>query len=121
MGCKRSPKCGWASPHSFYDCGTSGGSDPSGKYPKACSAVKKDSGTPDKGTTTPDKSTTTPDKAVPDQGKQDTGWLPPDSGKKEEPEDEGGCSSCSVGSTTPPSLPLMLLVLGALFFVRRRG
>ncbi len=119
MDCKSSPKCGWDATNSFYDCGTKGTGDPSGKYPMKCSAVKKDQGVPDKGATTADKGK--PDLPTPDLGKQDKGWMPPDGGDTPKDEDdEGGCSSCSTAGGATPSLPLMLLVLGALIFVRRR-
>ena len=48
LDCTSSPKCGWDSSMSYYDCGTSGGSDPSGKSPKACKA-SADGGTKDSG------------------------------------------------------------------------
>lgn len=35
LSCSSNPYCGWTS-LGYYDCGTSGGSDPSGKYPKLC-------------------------------------------------------------------------------------
>jgi hypothetical protein len=34
--CASSPSCGWDSTSGYYDCGTAGGSDPSGYYAKAC-------------------------------------------------------------------------------------
>jgi hypothetical protein len=36
--CNKAPLCGWktAGAHSFYDCGTGGKADPSGKLPKKC-------------------------------------------------------------------------------------
>jgi len=37
IDCTSLPSCGWDSSSSFYDCLTSGGSDPSGTYPKSCS------------------------------------------------------------------------------------
>ena len=120
MDCTQSPKCGWDATNAFYDCGTSGSAEPSGKYPMACSAVKQDQGVPDQAAPTPD--TGKPDLAAPDQGKQDKGWLPPDGGKTDPgDDDEGGCGSCSTGGGATPSLPAMLLVLGALLFVRRRS
>ena len=111
-------KCGWSTTNGFYDCGTTTAADPSGKHPRSCGAVKPDQGTPDKGAldTSATDTKTTDQKA----GKQDTGWLPPDSGKKGDEDDEGGCGSCSVGSTNSPSLPLLLLVMGAVVFSRRR-
>ena len=48
LDCTSSPKCGWDSMVKYYDCGTSGGSDPSGKNPKACKA-SADGGTKDSG------------------------------------------------------------------------
>ena len=52
MSCSSSPSCGWDKSFSYYDCGTAGGSDPSGKYPKSCSATPPDLGpTPDTGLT----------------------------------------------------------------------
>ena len=36
IDCTTLPSCGWDSASSFYDCLTSGGSDPSGTYPKSC-------------------------------------------------------------------------------------
>ncbi len=52
MDCSKSPKCGWDTSFSYYDCGTSGASDPSGKFPKSCSATPPDLGpTPDAGAT----------------------------------------------------------------------
>ena len=120
MDCSKNPKCGWSTANSFYDCGTAGTSDPAGKYPIKCGATAADMGTPDK--SAPDKTVTT-DSAAPDQtvATPDTGSPKKDASKKEEEEPEEG-SSCSVGTSTPTgSLPLMmLLVLGALIFVRRR-
>jgi hypothetical protein len=34
--CSISPKCGWNAAKKWYDCGTAGGADPSGTFPKAC-------------------------------------------------------------------------------------
>ena len=34
--CGNQPQCGWDSQNKFYNCGTNGGADPSGKYPKNC-------------------------------------------------------------------------------------
>jgi len=36
INCGNQPQCGWDSQNKFYNCGTNGGSDPSGKYPKDC-------------------------------------------------------------------------------------
>jgi hypothetical protein len=36
MNCGGNPSCGWNSQAGFYDCGTGGGGDPSGTFPKAC-------------------------------------------------------------------------------------
>ena len=70
IDCAKSPKCGWESTFSYYDCGTSGGSDPKGKYPKSCSgkpgdmdpptdATKDTSVAKDTGGTTPDGGSST--------------------------------------------------------------
>jgi len=34
--CTQDPKCGWDSKNSYYNCGTMGGADPSGQFPKKC-------------------------------------------------------------------------------------
>ena len=36
LDCAANPNCGWSSSAGVYDCGTSGGSDPSGKFAKTC-------------------------------------------------------------------------------------
>jgi agmatine/peptidylarginine deiminase len=36
FNCSSMPSCGWQAQNSFYDCGTAGAADPSGKNPKAC-------------------------------------------------------------------------------------
>ncbi len=36
MNCSSDPHCGWNASQGFYDCGTSGGADPSGQNPKSC-------------------------------------------------------------------------------------
>ena len=36
VDCSGNPSCGWVAQGSFYDCGTAGGSDPSGQNPKSC-------------------------------------------------------------------------------------
>jgi len=59
------PKCGWNSSSAFYDCGTSGGSDPKGKHPKTCPGKGPDSGPPD--SAPPDSAP--PDAAPPDMPK----------------------------------------------------
>jgi MYXO-CTERM domain-containing protein len=41
--------CGWNAAKGLYDCGTSGGSDPKGVFPKSCAAVMGDAGIPDLG------------------------------------------------------------------------
>ena len=50
LDCSSNPKCGWDSTYDYYDCGTSGGSDPKGKYSKTCGVKPLDMGAlPDKG------------------------------------------------------------------------
>ncbi len=44
--CSGKPKCGWNNAQKKYGCGTSGGSDPGGKFPKSCTAYLPDIGTP---------------------------------------------------------------------------
>jgi V8-like Glu-specific endopeptidase len=39
LDCGGNPTCGWNGQAGFYDCGTSGGSDPSGTFAKACGAT----------------------------------------------------------------------------------
>jgi hypothetical protein len=34
--CQNNPQCGWNHEHHYYDCGTPGNPDPSGKFPKDC-------------------------------------------------------------------------------------
>lgn len=36
MDCTGSPACGWETQSGFYNCGTDGGADPAGNYPKTC-------------------------------------------------------------------------------------
>jgi len=36
IDCSKGPECGWNAQASYYDCGTEGGEDPSGKNPKNC-------------------------------------------------------------------------------------
>ncbi len=36
LDCSKNPSCGWSSAGGFYDCGTSGISDPGGTYSKTC-------------------------------------------------------------------------------------
>ncbi len=55
----KSPKCGWDASYGWYNCGTAGGADPSGKVLKACpGTVVPDMALPD---------VALPDKALPDQ------------------------------------------------------
>ena len=56
--CTSSPKCGWDASSSFYDCGTKGAADPSGKHPLSCTGAAVDAGPVD----------ATPDTAKPDLG-----------------------------------------------------
>ena len=36
LDCSENPSCGWSPEYSYYDCGTTGGQDPSGANPKSC-------------------------------------------------------------------------------------
>jgi MYXO-CTERM domain-containing protein len=38
MSCQSKPQCGWSSSLKKYTCGTSGGKDPGGKFPKSCAS-----------------------------------------------------------------------------------
>jgi len=62
----KNPKCGWDATYGWYNCGTKGAGDPSGKLPKACPGTAADAG-PDKAL--PDKAL--PDKALPDKAVPD--------------------------------------------------
>lgn len=42
--CQADPKCGWDSAKGEHACGTSGGADPSGKYPLSCAGYEFDGG-----------------------------------------------------------------------------
>jgi agmatine deiminase len=126
MDCTSSPSCGWDSSYSYYDCGTSGTADPSGKNPMACSGTKTDSGTPksDKGTTA-DKST------IDQSGKADQSAVFFDgsstSDKSVVKQDGGGKTggdgcSCNIGTEGSSSaLSLLLLGLGVVIVVRSRS
>ena len=98
------PKCGWDTSKSFYTCGTSGLSDPAGKYPKACGGTtKQDSGSVimiDKGGSTPKK----------DLG----GNINPV--KK----DDSGSCSLAASSASPSGLTLTLILLALALRRRRR-
>jgi hypothetical protein len=37
IDCNQNPSCGWSAEGGYYDCGTTGGADPSGMNPKVCS------------------------------------------------------------------------------------
>ena len=39
VDCTNNQKCGWHTQNKFYDCGTNGGVDPSGSFPKDCGGV----------------------------------------------------------------------------------
>lgn len=38
LDCSNSPSCGWEAEAQYYNCGTTGGGDPSGQHPKNCTA-----------------------------------------------------------------------------------
>jgi MYXO-CTERM domain-containing protein len=44
LSCATSPLCGWNGGGGFYDCGTAGQSDPSGKHPIVCAMPLSDAG-----------------------------------------------------------------------------
>jgi MYXO-CTERM domain-containing protein len=61
------PKCGWSDTNHYYTCGTAGGDDPSGTYPRLCTQL------PDGGIPDPDSGT-----------KKDTGGTTKDAGTKKD-------------------------------------
>jgi agmatine deiminase len=119
LSCAKNPKCGWDSKNGWYDCGTSGESDPSGTSSKVCS------GSYDLGVreASPSKDRGAPESVASLEG----GSLDGRHGSegKEPAAVDRGCS-CSIGSdrtegvpsSTGPLAPL-LLVLG--LAVRLRG
>jgi agmatine deiminase len=63
--CAAFPACGWNPSQGYYECGTTGAADPSGTYPKSCTAPTADAGvTPDNGAPGVDAGTPA-DSAVP--------------------------------------------------------
>ena len=44
LDCQSNLHCGWNPKGGYYDCGTDGKADPSGKHPRACGGVLGDSG-----------------------------------------------------------------------------
>jgi hypothetical protein len=44
ISCARNQTCGWRRANAIYNCGTEGGSDPSGVYPRECPAGLPDGG-----------------------------------------------------------------------------
>jgi agmatine deiminase len=133
--CAGDPQCGWDATNGWYDCGTAGGSDPSGTFPKSCIAVTDaavpdasvpdlftvDSDVPDQSPiadmSVPDLFTT--DTSAPDQSvAADTSPAQPDASDIDPDGDDDGCS-CHVGGS-PSLLPFPpLLLLGLLLLVIR--
>jgi MYXO-CTERM domain-containing protein len=64
IDCTQSPKCGWDPQNNYYDCGTAGAADPSGKNPQPCSGFFGDAGPPK----IPDKGAPQPCGAVSNEG-----------------------------------------------------
>jgi MYXO-CTERM domain-containing protein len=95
------PSCGW-NPTVGYTCGTAGGADPAGTYPKACGAITTDSGT-----TIKDLNTTA-DKSV---VKQDKGTTA---------KSDDGCTYGGPGPMQGALALLALIAVGALLVIRRR-
>ncbi len=44
LDCQSNLHCGWNAKGGYYDCGTDGKADPSGKYPRSCGAALGDAG-----------------------------------------------------------------------------
>jgi len=119
LDCSNSPSCGWQSSGNFYDCGTDGSADPSGKFPKSCSAAK-----PDGTVTTPDSKPAVVDQstAQPDQSTGTDGATKKDGGGDD---DDGDGCGCRVGQDrsgpSPVGMGLLLFGLAGLVLVRRRA
>jgi len=99
ISCGLNPRCGWMAMGQYYDCGTQGGSDPSGKLPRACPGSHPPEGVPD--------------------------FLPPREASVDEGVDAGdggggdGCTCAATGSAGGAIQLVLLLVLVA--WARRRA
>lgn len=118
LDCSQQPSCGWESQGNYYDCGTSGGADPSGSHPKACGGTSPDA-RPSQDLFTADTAPTQPDQSasVTDQSVVDGAVSGDGAGKG-----GGGCS-CRVGGASdsgPPNLVLFGLMAGLALTWRRR-
>ena len=145
--CASKPICGWDSSKKYYACGTKGGGDPSGKYPRSCNVVTgaADASVWD-GTVDQSKPDLVPvvdgppvDQELPDQSKPDQALpdlplpdralpdhplpdqplpdLQPDAGDDGDGEDGG----CSYSTSEPHRGSLgMLVLLGVMALVARR-
>ena len=125
IDCSGNPKCGWSASSSYYDCGTAGGADPSGKNPLKCGGATGDSG--------PAADSSAPDLASADQSAGDLpaadqavaqadGASGKDGGGGKKDDEDEGCSCTASGSSPTPASGLWLLLgLGAALLARRRG
>jgi MYXO-CTERM domain-containing protein len=114
VDCSGDPSCGWSPSLQGYECGTQGGEDPAGKYPKLCPGATPDIGVdlspPDAG---PDQQAR--DLEPSDQGAVDTG-----AGDGDSVDDDGcSCATAIPPRAGPPLLPLLGLLLLPLW--RRRS
>ena len=89
LDCSKDLKCGWESAGPYYDCGTAGTSDPSGKYPMICKAAPDAGPTPDGGPT-PDSG------PVSDGAAKDAGPIPDGAGKDVGPTPDGTTGSQTI-------------------------
>ena len=117
LDCSQNPSCGWSASLGGYECGTSGGTDPTGKFPRACPGFAPDGG-PDSGgadTGVPDSRPLLDSRPATDGADGGTSGDGGDDGGG------GGCGCSLAGKPRPlPALPLLgLLLLGAALIRRR--
>ena len=132
--CSAKPSCGWRSELNYYACGSSGGSDPSGKHAKVCPTANADAGA-DQGTPPPADSGPARDGAK--DGSSDGSspdafiWHTPDSGtlppsdaagdaRKPQPISDPGCGCRSGGNVDGALFGPWLVLLIALAWQRQR-
>lgn len=99
ISCSFNPSCGWHPPGGFYDCGTIGGGDPTGAFPRVCPG------------------STPADGALVHDGPDDAEGADGGDGGSE----QNGCS-CDLGAAdwTDLSLFWSLGLLAAVLVIRRR-
>jgi len=102
--CKGNPKCGWSATQKIYTCGTSGGSDPSGKFPMSCKKYLDvpDGGYPDGPATPPTDGPVKPPTDGPVKPPTDGPVKPPTDGPVIPPPD-GPVKPPTDGPVIPPT------------------